>query len=583
MSKKNLIKSFIVNFMFLLLVLLFCDMKYEVSDDYMVDAVLSGAFGGGYDAHLLFSNILYGYFLKGLYNITTSFSWYFICQILWCFLSLWAITYVILQKNDGRIGMAIACILAAFVSDDLYILVQFTKTASVLVLAGGVLLLYGLWEKPRKKLSLIFGGLLFLLGSMIRFKCMWIGLGFLFVAFCRTWIQKKELPEIKKCVLQNFFICCALVGIAMGLQAVNTWIWNQSAAYKNYLDTNAMRAEVTDVQSHEYASVAESAAELGLDETDYNMIDWWNFLDREIYDDDTMHAYAGIKKDAHKEYMSSAYNLLKAVWHRKYFTYTIVMGIVVLLILLAVLQNGKKLVCLVPDAVLTVGMLLYLILAGHAMYRVEYSIFLCLAVNITLQFDTRDLEITAGRTKGILITAAVLMLCKLPLYIPDTSYKKMTDEEYSQYVTDVMFRSYDFNVKKYRCDLSRRRPQENLIAQMEADDGHYYLLDFSSTIQRIYLNYKPWERISKGYWQKYYSYLGGVTFGYPTNDSCWEAQGIDVENPYKTLIHDNLYVVDNRQYETKLAYLQKYYYPDVKQELVATIDGFKIWKYSVGE
>ena len=37
--------SFLINAIFLLLVVLFCDMKYEVSDDFIVDSILSGAYG----------------------------------------------------------------------------------------------------------------------------------------------------------------------------------------------------------------------------------------------------------------------------------------------------------------------------------------------------------------------------------------------------------------------------------------------------------------------------------------------------------------------------------------------------------
>ena len=45
--KKNAFLSFIINAVFLLMVILFCDMKYEVSDDFIVDSILSGAYGNG--------------------------------------------------------------------------------------------------------------------------------------------------------------------------------------------------------------------------------------------------------------------------------------------------------------------------------------------------------------------------------------------------------------------------------------------------------------------------------------------------------------------------------------------------------
>ena len=107
-ARKDLYKntaflSFLINAVFLLMVILFCDMKYEVSDDFIVDSILSGAYGNGYDEHLLFSNIIYGLFLKQLYKIFPVVSWYFVFQIAICFFSLWAVTYIVLSRNEiGR-------------------------------------------------------------------------------------------------------------------------------------------------------------------------------------------------------------------------------------------------------------------------------------------------------------------------------------------------------------------------------------------------------------------------------------------------------------------------------------------------
>ena len=145
-DKKNVLIAFAINAIFLLLVIMFCDMKYEVSDDFIVDSILSGAYGNGYDEHLLFSNILYGYFLKLLYQLIPVVSWYFVAQIAICFCSLWAVSYIILQKNNSYIGILVIIIFVSFFSDDLYILVQFTKTAVVAICAGGALMLYGIWR-----------------------------------------------------------------------------------------------------------------------------------------------------------------------------------------------------------------------------------------------------------------------------------------------------------------------------------------------------------------------------------------------------------------------------------------------------
>ena len=160
--KKNAFLSFIINAVFLLMVILFCDMKYEVSDDFIVDSILSGAYGNGYDEHLLFSNIIYGLFLKQLYKIFPVVSWYFVFHIAICFFSLWAVTYIVLSRNDLPIGIFLSIIFVSFFSDDVYILVQFTKTAAIATCAGGALILSEYWKKNKRNNLVIILGIFYL-------------------------------------------------------------------------------------------------------------------------------------------------------------------------------------------------------------------------------------------------------------------------------------------------------------------------------------------------------------------------------------------------------------------------------------
>ena len=152
LTNNKFIVSLLINLTFLFLALLFCDMKYEVSDDFIMDAILSGALGHNYNEHLLFSNILYGYLLKFLYSITEKISWYFVFQVVICFVSLTSLCYIVLKRNNSLIGLIFCLIFVSFFSDDLYILVQFTKTATVATCAGGSMffICYFLFRKKAK-------------------------------------------------------------------------------------------------------------------------------------------------------------------------------------------------------------------------------------------------------------------------------------------------------------------------------------------------------------------------------------------------------------------------------------------------
>ena len=105
------------------------------------------------------------------------------------------------------------------------------------------------------------------------------------------------------------------------------------------------------------------------------------------------------------------------------------------------------------------------------------------------------------------------------------------------------------------------------------------MLDFLSCTQRLYINYRPWEALPQGYFRDNYIFLSGCDMNYPGEIYAMTENGIDTVNPYRSLINDNIYLVDNYLYELKLAYLRKYWYPDVQMELVDEIDGFKIWRF----
>ena len=65
----------------LLCILLFCSIKYEVSDDFIMEMVVSGAYTGHPDAHMMFSNIFIGWLFVPLYSLFPAISWYFWLQM----------------------------------------------------------------------------------------------------------------------------------------------------------------------------------------------------------------------------------------------------------------------------------------------------------------------------------------------------------------------------------------------------------------------------------------------------------------------------------------------------------------------
>ena len=56
----------VINLIFLGGCILFCDIKYEVSDDFVMSTILSGAYTKEPNPYIMFVNVLWGYCLLPL-------------------------------------------------------------------------------------------------------------------------------------------------------------------------------------------------------------------------------------------------------------------------------------------------------------------------------------------------------------------------------------------------------------------------------------------------------------------------------------------------------------------------------------
>lgn len=589
--------AILINLFFLLAIILFGDMKYEVSDDFVMDTILSGAYGSQYDAHLLFSNMILGYGLKLLYMLIPTVSWYFVMHITLCFLALTCISFIILNERTDVVGVTLTILFVSFFSDDLYLLVQFTKTAAVSLMAGGCLFLYAFWHFTGKKRVGygIIGAILCCLGGMVRRGCIQMVLPFLFLIFAwKVWSEiwrckKQDNGNVKKILGKTgigIVLCgCFVFGVDK-LWDVNSYLWNRYPEYQEYRAQNSRRAAITDIGGYDRDQVIVQMEQLeGTTIEDYYTLQSWNFVDQSIYTPERLEQLASVIRENAISSNHSVKAVLRTLWERHYEHYTVVWCVVILWLLNFLICKKHAWKSFI-DIIVTGGLLAYLAYGGRILYRVEYGIFFCLAVVLIGHIISEDgvKEALKGNKETIkiervwLVGAILLMVAKVPLYIPDTNYKTMTDEEYDQYIYDVFYESWNFDLRKYRACVNKRPVYDELIKTMEQDTEHYYLCDFSSTIQLLYYHYKPWIRLPMGYYKDTYSYLGGVTSYFPNCYAVLEENGIDPFNPFSAVANDNIFIVDNYYQLTKINYYKQYYDPDAIEMQIGEKSGFKIWK-----
>lgn len=116
-SKKGI---FCINLILLFLFAFSGCMKYEVSDDFVMEMTVSGAYTGSASPFIMFMHPIVGFVLSILYAFTAAISWYFIFQITVIFTSLCIITYTFLKYKKDNLSILLFMIFLLFFTNDLY-------------------------------------------------------------------------------------------------------------------------------------------------------------------------------------------------------------------------------------------------------------------------------------------------------------------------------------------------------------------------------------------------------------------------------------------------------------------------------
>ena len=597
--------AFFLNFAALLFRLLFFDMKYEVSDDFMTDAVLSGAFGSGYDPQLLFGNKLLGYILVGLYKLIPQISFYFVLLVTLGFVSVTVILYLLFKRTKNGIAIGIALLFLFFFADDIYILVQFTKVSAAAGIAGGLLVLHGLWdEKNHRNRFIALGSILTILGVMVRFDAVYIFGAFLVLAFVnRTvlFLEKqgekfsitKVTKEEWKTVAGRFLVCVFLIGILFGLQFISAWLSNRDEGHRAFNDFQQYRIGITDVRAPEYETVQSEYETLGLDELDRYMLVSWSFVDRDVYSDQLLGEVGAIHKDWSNKTSRSFSHVIDTLVERNTLTYWSALGVYLLVLICVFL--GKRKVHPILSLLVAFFLLATLIFTGRTMYRVEWSVYFCAASSILFGFVFDNKSKIALQKRSffgkereilpayILILVLVLMITRIPRLLRDSEYKSMSDEQYIESFNGIMLSSGEFHPEKYVFPTVDRKPFAKLTDRMENDPDHFYYIDFYSGIQSLYFDYDPWIRPRKGLFCDSYAFIGSVAMHHPGERDALIKNGVDPDSPYKSVLNENIYLVETYYAKEKLEYIKKYYFPDAKMKLIDTVGGYQIWKVYIPE
>lgn len=565
MKNSPLFFSFLINFLFVITFLIFGSVKYEVSDDFIMQMIVSGGYTGVPSPEIVFMNIAIGYFFSFLYSMSHAVNWYFWFQVLISFISLWTITYSILKKYNNFYFKTLVFCFLCFFSNDIYLLMQFTKTATLTIIASFILYFFNIFEDKTNKKEIVFASILFFLGICIRYRSLYICLPFYGVLWLVLCFKNKDyINRVLKRSGLVLLVCCFCIVI----NKTNTAIYKHiHPEYREYVEYNDVRSSIVDYTCLDYQYYQDELEKIHFTEIEYNNLIHWGFIDQNVYTKEKLKDVSRVIQKYRRQHPISLKDVVKTFLEKKYWFYVSVLG-VGCLFLLGFLRNRKIFKDVIVFLPLTIIILYLYMFMGRLIYRIEYSTFLSLAT--VLMYMITTLEEQMYSIKKLLISLNVGMsIFRVPVYIQD-SYK----------AHEIMYPSYYNSVKKYNCTFNDENIQYDLINEFENHPENLYFLEFQTMIQSYYLNFSPMKALNPGQFRNAI-YISGVD----TNHSIWKniLEEYNISNPAKALLRDNVYFVDNKNIENILLLLNEQSDKKIKKVLYKEVNGFKIWKLKAVE
>ena len=550
--------SVVINLFFLVLCLVFGDIKFGAIDDYFMAAVLTGAHGADYNPHLLFVNAVYGYALLPLYHLFPKVGWYYIGEMFAVFVSFVAIGYVLLQRCGERWGLLLAMLFTAMFASDFYLVIQFTQCASILSAAGMLLFAHAVVDcrapkgarndpgsSPGQAPIVVIGVLLLLWGSVMRWQAFLMGMPFFCVGL---------LFILKQCWKSRRITVAGLAVMFAGAYAMHHFDASlyQNAEYAPYVDIQGPRAALGDGANYNQNAVYEDLEEMGKSGIDYHMLTRWMFYDTETFAVDCMRSITDVigsyrdmieRGDIPRLLLNALGHSLQSPLFWTWFIFC----------LLIWMTNRKKFLYLWASLAVIFYLMTLLLAANRLVYRVESGFWLYAAVLAIPLLGRFRYEFPHK-----LMAAVVAVIAFVNIFNYSLSNEMVRDPASGEFRTITIDDSTDY---------------DQVFAYIDSQPNKMFLLSMNAYMRFSHHKNPPYLAEPIG------SYRRTVSFGYWTPylpEITQTLAEFGITNPMKDVVHDNVIVIN----EGKLAnFLQRHYYDSVAVDTLKVIGEMEFFKY----
>ncbi len=230
-------------------------LSFEENDDVMMAMIANGSYSGTPDFHLVYINVIYGWFLTLLYGLTTAVEWYTVSFAVLHILSMSVVSYCILTTANRAWWEKILWLIALYVLWARIIVdLQFTTTAGLVCLAGCMLLLR---ESPKARWS---GVVMVIIAALIRF----------FAAGLVGLLMAPIIVFTYRLRWRKYIAVVVMLTAVVGCRIANQQVYDREPEWKYYRAYNQLRAQLND-NPNAYR-LASSRLPEGIDPVDYRLL-----------------------------------------------------------------------------------------------------------------------------------------------------------------------------------------------------------------------------------------------------------------------------------------------------------------------
>ncbi len=521
----------------------------ENNDDFAIHTILGGAYKQPSE-YALFPNVFFARIIIFLEWVFLNINFFALFEYVALALAFCCVCSIIWNARPDFLGLSLALFVGCYIAPQYYTLMQYTKYSIVIGAAGALCVLFALRGGVKAAL-LVCGFLLMLFSSLLRFNAFLASLACAVVPCVFALLEDVERKDgvrgflVKKGRYFAAFGAILVVVFGINLLSDSQYSLNEQTAQQQSR-FRAMSA-VTDYDLAPYDLYYDEYQSLGISRNDLELIETWSFADPEKFDEQTLLAVAELGKQAQEspiERFSSAlsvHTLTKPVFW---------CCIAAAALALFVCDKRGKI-----SALCSLAAYFAVVFALCCAGRITRWVCLGLLAGTLLSQIYTIAAYSKPELKRAPLTALSASLCALAAVLGVLEYAPLASQP--REVNRTALGVYD---------------------DLKADAGNLYLADMNS-LPSIESCFGTFERCEQRVYGSLYV-LGGWTTYSPAKNTTLAEFGVS-GSPYSALLeHDNVFLIDTLNYESKINYVHENYDPGAGASLYTTIDGLYVFAFA---